>query len=99
MYKPFTAPDQMVKPVIHINGTSAAALLEELSNAYNALSNALEALAAASPNGRDYYPLGNEAFFKAQDQHRLRIAAIQGIMLDLEELSMHIDSQAAKRTT
>ncbi len=99
MYKPFTPPDQMVKPVIHMNGTSAAALLEELSTAYNALSNAVEALAAASPNGRDYYPLGSNAnFFQAQDQHRMRIAAIQGIMRDLEELSEHIDAQASKRT-
>lgn len=43
-------------PTVHMNGTSPEDLLEQLVRAHQAVAGALEALDAASPNGRDYYP-------------------------------------------
>lgn len=45
----------MMKPTVHLNGTSGEALLEQITDASNAISTAIDGLANASPNARDYY--------------------------------------------
>jgi len=55
-------------PTIHLNGTNAAALRDEYAAAYDALKKAREAFASTICNGRDFYPQGCEAYYKARDE-------------------------------
>jgi hypothetical protein len=43
-------------PTLHLNGTGKNDLRDEYAAAYDAIDKAIEALAAATLNGRDYYP-------------------------------------------
>jgi hypothetical protein len=81
----------MIFPTIHLNGTSKAELLEQLSNAYSALTDAQQALCNCAPNGRDYYPQGDDAIKQAGKEHRARIDAITLIQADLMKIAEHID--------
>lgn len=44
----------MMKPTVHMNGTSAAELFKQLTDARSAIRIASDKVAAAWPNGRDY---------------------------------------------
>lgn len=57
-------------PTIHLNGTSFTDLRDEYAAAYDAIDKAIDALAAATMNGRDYYPQGADAFYKARDERQ-----------------------------
>ena len=69
----------MKVPTVHLNGTSKAALLEQAYSAAEALTRALDALAEASPNGRDYYPQGDGALAQALTEHRQRVEAVRRV--------------------
>ncbi len=69
-----------VPPIVHLNGTSADALLTQRYEAIDAIEAAGRALAAAAPNDRDYYPDGPEACQRANAQHRERILALKSII-------------------
>jgi hypothetical protein len=56
-----TTTTTLAVPTIHLNGTSRESLMEDLLGAYHALTEAIAALGRACPNGRDYYPQGNDA--------------------------------------
>lgn len=51
----------MIFPTIHLNGTSREALAAPLREAHEKLGEALAALEACAPHGRDYYPQGPQA--------------------------------------
>lgn len=68
----------MPLPIVHSNGTSRESLLEERREAYSKLNEALEALVAMSPNGRDYYPKPG-TFEAAKAQHQSRIDKVAGL--------------------
>ena len=53
-------------PTIHLNGTGFTTLRDEYAAAYDAIDKALEALASATLNGRDYYPQKDGAYYKAR---------------------------------
>ena len=57
-------------PTIHLNGTGFTTLRDEYAAAYDAIDKAIDALAAATMNGRDYYPQGADAFYKARDERQ-----------------------------
>lgn len=77
-------------PTVHLNGTSKQSLLDGWEEAYTALTLALDKLAQAAPNGRDYYPQDvagqRPALYKAQDEHRARMQKVQSVMDDLQAL-------------
>ena len=79
----------MIKPTIHLNGTSASDLVEQYRAAHEAVEAAIKALGNATPNGRDYYPQGNSAIGIALDAHRVRIAAMEIVSQEMLELAMH----------
>jgi len=79
----------MIKPSIHRNGTSAAALLESYVDAGNAITRALDALTEAQPNARDYYVQGDGAFDAAMAEHRKRINCLRGVLADMQVLADH----------
>jgi hypothetical protein len=80
--------DQLVRPTVHMNGTSRQALHQAYFNAYEALDAAGQALMQAAPHGRDYYPQGPDAINAAGAQHRARIAAIASVRLEIEALCL-----------
>ena len=64
-------------PTVHLNGTSKAALVEQLDHAVGALNAALRALYDAQPNARDYYTQGPDAINEALADHRSRLERVQ----------------------
>jgi hypothetical protein len=63
-------------PTLHLNGTGRTTLRDEYAEAYDALLKAREAFASTTCNGRDFYPQGPDAYYKARDE---RIAAFAGL--------------------
>lgn len=53
-------------PTIHLNGTGADTLQREYRDAHRAIEAALDALAAATCNARDFYPQGPGAWERAR---------------------------------
>lgn len=71
-------------PLVHLNGTSKESLLEVRETAYGALYAAYEALRQVAPHKRDYYPLGDDAWNAAVQQHEERQRAVDGVMRGIE---------------
>ena len=80
----------MRKPTIHTNGTSAAELYARLEAASHKTMDALKALEAAYPNGRDYYVQGSDAIAEAIREHESRCAAIKGVYNEIGLLLDHV---------
>lgn len=55
-------------PTIHLNGTSFTDLRDGYAAAYDAIEKAMEALAKAELNGRDFYPQGPDAYYQARKE-------------------------------
>lgn len=84
----------MTKPTIHINGTSRNDLFQMYLAAASALRRAITAVEATAPNGRDYYPQGEDAIRRATDEHRARCEALYAVSKELNELRRFvIDSE------
>ena len=77
----------MTTPTIHRNGTAAKDLLEGYAEACSKVREAIEAVARAGPNARDYYPQGLQAFMMAQEEHELRLRRLQDVRKELEALA------------
>jgi hypothetical protein len=75
----------MIKPTIHLNGTSRERLAEGYADAASKLREAISALAAAGPNRRDYYPQGLDIYTVAAADHEDRIARAE-----VYELAEHV---------
>ena len=80
----------METPVIHINGTSRDQLLEGYCEMVYALNDALAAMHRNPPNGRDYYPSGDESITKATAEHRARIEAVTTVWKELTHIAEHV---------
>lgn len=84
-------------PTIHMNGTSGRDLAEGYADAYRAVDAAIDAVAKAGPNGRDYYPQGAEAMSRATIEHRERLEALRKVYEELQELCIHcVDNDTRK---
>lgn len=53
-------------PTVHLNGTGFTTLRDGYAKAYDVIDKAIDALAEAELNGRDYYPQPDGAFYKAR---------------------------------
>lgn len=82
MAKTITMPD-LVSPIIHLNGTSAQTLSDNLCDAYAAVTEAMEKLRQCAPNGRDYYPQPG-LMALAEAQHRARGDMLKAVLDSLE---------------
>lgn len=86
-------------PTIHINGTHRNNLLEGLSKVSSTLGDALYAMRRASPNARDYYPQGQEAFAEAASGHASRIERISSVAAEIEAMIEHVLGEPVSATT
>lgn len=92
----------MRRPTIHLNGTSADALLDQYQTAAGALRQAIETLIDAYPNARDYYPQGAAAFHEAALEHSERVLALSRVVAELDLLAEHVQDdidQKARRAS
>jgi hypothetical protein len=80
----------MIHPTVHLNGTSKKELLNQWRAIYLALATARDTLRESGPNGRDYYPQGPDAIRTAETEHCERLAKIESVMEDLDELSLRV---------
>lgn len=83
-------------PTIHLNGSAKSSLMKDYSRAYDALTTAQEELAKCGPNGRDYYPQGDNALRSAQNEHRERMIALDKITKEVMEIMIKIDEQEGR---
>ena len=79
----------MILPTIHRNGTSKADLFDRYWTALLAVEAAIDAVAQTGPNGRDYYPQGDDALRQAQAAHQDRLKRLHAIVLELDTLVDH----------
>jgi hypothetical protein len=84
----------MITPTVHLNGTSREELLHQYIAALEAIRGAHDALCAMSPHGRDYYPQGPDAFQIARQEHQDRLASLEGLRMEIEELAFALDRTA-----
>lgn len=61
-----------ITPLVHLGGTSREELRQQYERLEEALRGANEAIQAATPNGRDYYPHGPDALRQAIEEHNQR---------------------------
>ena len=83
----------MIIPTVHLNGTSGQDLLEQQQAVLDALLAVREAMMAATPNARDYYPQGEDAFGEAREAFRKQYHIIGDLILDFDAVMMGIDEQ------
>jgi len=83
----------MIIPTVHLNGTSGQDLLEQQQAILDALRAVREAMMAATPNGRDYYPQGEDAIGEALEAFRKQYHIIGDLILDFDAVMMGIDEQ------
>jgi hypothetical protein len=84
----------MMKPTIHLNGTSAGSLAEQYADASAKVRDAIRSLEAIDVNGRDYYPQGNDAFGLAIIEHKARIKKLIDVRDELYGISEAIADQS-----
>ena len=80
-------------PSVHMNGTSYDELFRQNRDAHEAVRAAWEALSKASPNGRDFYPQGDDAIKVASAEHYERMRKLTVILDDLETIAEGILNQ------
>lgn len=82
----------MTHPIVHMNGTSRESLQQQNLDAVLAVSCAIEALQNAAPHGRDYYPLGNDAYNRAHAEWCSRIDRLTAVRDELTAIVDHLDN-------
>jgi len=87
----------MMLPTLHLNGTSGTDLMSQTVDAMLALSDAIRAVQAAGPNGRDYYVQGPRVIDAAMDEHIARIEKLEAVQADLVAISESIHAQMTER--
>ena len=80
----------IVIPVVHMNGDSRATLISQNRAVYDKAKDLLDALAEASPNGRNFYTISDDAMRQAVTEARARYAAVQAIKSDMETILVAI---------
>lgn len=88
--------ENVISPLVHLGGTSSDRLEEQLRTAGAAGRKFLDALAEAEPHGRDYLPLGSEAYAKARRHHEARLALVRSIVEELESIAFGIVQREAR---
>ena len=84
----------MVLPTVHLNGTSRDDLVEQRLAIVDALRLVANAIADGWPNGRDYYPQGQDAIQAARELWRGRLDTLAFMRQEIEDEARAILDQA-----
>ena len=76
-------------PTIHLNGTGADSLKQEYRSARRAIGAAVDALAAATCNARDFYPQEPGAWQRARDERAEAFRLLQLVSNYAERWELH----------
>jgi hypothetical protein len=85
-----------ILPLLHLNGSGTKNLLPPAENALDALAVAYPLLREMAPNQRDYYPLGEEAWTAARDEHIALCAKLREVLEAVESHVEHIREKSKK---
>jgi hypothetical protein len=89
---------KLAVPTLHLNGSSAAGLMNPIRDAASAINDAMERLAACAPHGRDYYVQADpKALEIATAQHVARRDKLQGVYDELVAVWEKIEEQVNER--
>jgi hypothetical protein len=80
-------------PTLHLNGTGKNDLRDEYADAYAAIDKAIGALAAATLNGRDYYPQAEGSYYQARDERDAALNQLRQAHQYVGEMLMGICDQ------
>jgi len=80
-------------PTLHLNGTSKTDLRDGYAAAYDAINNAIDALAKAESNGRDFYPQGPDAFYQHRKERQTAFDSLRSAHKYVEEVLIGICDQ------
>lgn len=83
-------------PTVHRNGTSGEALYALHVTACDRLRDAIRALDAAAPNGRDFYVQGDHAIGEAMREHVERVSKLSSVLRDVAAIVEEIAEQRAE---
>ena len=86
----------MIIPRVHWNGTSRDELLKQLADARQAIDEALNKMALATPHGRDYYVISDQAITEARQDHLARISKLSEVLDELNQIADGISMQEAR---
>jgi hypothetical protein len=89
--------NRLIVPTVHLNGTSKETLMDQITDAAQALRLAMEAIREAAPNARDYYVQGPNAFQEVQRQHCARINRLADVYTEYMEIAEAIADQGKNR--
>ena len=78
--------EDLVGPIINLNGTAKIDLVQQYHEAITALNVADRALRAAWPHPRDYQTEPVGVFDTAQRQHRSRVERVVAVRAEMEHL-------------
>ena len=74
----------MIKPTIHLNGSSKQMLFDGWYNAYQKVREALNAIEAIPINARDYYPQGDDTW-------KMAVMEYTGICIEMNKIKTQLD--------
>lgn len=89
------ADNDVVIPHVHLNGTSRGELLKQLAEAQEALVQAIAAMGRATPHGRDYSVIDDDAITRAHNAHHARILKLEGVLAELQQIQEGVAMQQA----
>lgn len=92
-----TTSSGLAVPAIHLNGTGGDDLLEQTMDALHAIRAAHAALRRMSPHQRDYYVQSTGAWARASDEYIARLAKLEGITTELEEITLYLSGELLSR--
>jgi hypothetical protein len=90
----YTAPDA---PTLHLNGSDGEVLAKGYREAVEKVHEALEALRATVPHGRDYYVKAGDGIGKALLMHQRRVHALECMLHELKGLYFAVRQQQEER--
>jgi hypothetical protein len=84
-------------PIINLNGTNGAELSEQCKNAWIAVQNAIQALHAMAPHGRDYQCSPAGSYEVARIQYNARMSMLDTVKGEILEVYEEIERQNRER--
>jgi hypothetical protein len=87
----------LIVPAVHINGTSADALIRGYVAAGDAIFAALQELEAAAPHERDYYLYPEGSFQRACEEHATRVKWLVCVRRQFMDLAIAVQAQDRDR--
>ena len=80
-------------PTVHLNGTGFTDLRDGYAAAYDAIDKAIDALAKAESNGRDFYPQSPDAFYQHRQERQAAFDSLRSAHKYVEEVLIGICNQ------